>query len=69
MEELKLYVVTFGGPEPCFRFQAAKNAEEAFLQCFNKHTVREGHDKASCKVEEAKVEGYNIVLRPAGGQK
>ena len=65
MEELKLFVVTFKGPEPCFRVQVAKNAQEAFLQCFNKHSVREGHDKASCKVEEVAVEGYDILVRPA----
>lgn len=69
MEELKLFLVTFRGPEPCFRLQVAKNAEEAFLHCFDKHTgvmAREGRDRSSCKVEEAKVEGYDIILRPSG---
>lgn len=65
MGELKLFVVTFVGPTPCFKLQVAKNAEEAFLECFNKHTAREGHDKASCKVEEAIVEGYDIAVKPS----
>jgi hypothetical protein len=71
LEELKLFLVTFRGPDPCFRLQVAKNAEEAFLCCFDKHTgvtAREGRDRASCKVEEAKVEGYEIILKPSPGK-
>jgi hypothetical protein len=69
LEELKLFVVTFKGPDPCCRLQVAKNAEEAFLSCFNKHTVREGHEKASCTVYEAAVEGYKITVTPAEADK
>ena len=69
MEELKLFVVTFKGPDACFKLQVAKSAEEAFLSCFNKHTSREGHEKASCTVLEAAVEGYDIIVRPAGSGK
>ena len=66
MEELKLFVVTFKGPDPCFKLQVARNAEEAFLHCFNTHVSREGHEKASCTVQEAVVEGYDITVKPAG---
>jgi hypothetical protein len=66
LEELKLFVVTFKGPDACFKLQVAKSAEDAFLSCFNKHTSRAGHEKASCTVLEAVVEGYDIIVRPAG---
>jgi len=65
LEKLKLFVVSFGGPQPCFKLQVAKSAEEAFLQCFDKHPRVEGREKASCKVEEVVVEGYNIHVTPA----
>jgi hypothetical protein len=68
LEELKLFVVTFKGPDPCFKLQVARNAEEAFLSCFNKHTSREGHEKASCTVTEAAVAGYEITVTPARGE-
>ncbi len=64
LEELKLFLVTFGGADPCFKLQVAKNAEEAFLQCFDRHRSRDGHEKASCKVIEVSVEGYDIVIKP-----
>lgn len=69
MEKLKLFIVTFKGPDACFRLQVAKNAEEAFLSCFNKHTSREGHEKASCSVAEAVVDGYDITVTPAAEKK
>ncbi len=69
MDDLKLFIVTFRGPGPCFKLQVAKNAEEAFLQCFDRHAAREGHDRASCRVEEVSVEGYDIVVRPVGAPK
>lgn len=69
MEELRLFIVTFKGPDSCFKLQVAKNAEEAFVSCFNKHTSRAGHEKASCTVHEAVVEGYDITVKPAAGAK
>ena len=63
--KLRLFIVKFAGPEPCVKLQVAENAEDAFLECFNKHSARDGHERASCKVEEAKVEGYSIVVTPA----
>lgn len=64
MQKLKLFVVSFGGPEGCFKLQVAKSAEEAFVQCFDKHNRVPGRDKASCKVEEVAVEGYEIHVTP-----
>jgi len=64
LDELKLFIVKFAGPEPCVKLQVARNAEEAFLECFNRHARREGGEEASCKVEEARVEGYKIKVIP-----
>jgi hypothetical protein len=68
LEKLKLFVVSFGGPHPCFKLQVAKTAQEAFLHCFDKHARVEGRDKASCKVEEVVVEGYDIQVTPVEGE-
>jgi hypothetical protein len=65
LEKLKLFVVSFGGSQPCFKLQVAKSAEEAFVHCFDGHARVEGRDKASCKVEEVVVEGYDIHVTPA----
>ena len=63
MKDLKLFFVTHMEGRPCSRFLVAQNEEEAFLQCFSKEKNRNVSSRSSCKVEEVKIEGYEIAVR------
>lgn len=64
MEELKLFLVFHMGGGPCWQMRVAKSTEDALLQCFGStdHSVISNAQK-SCRVEEVKVPGYDIVVR------
>ncbi len=63
MKELKLFFVTHMEGRPCNRFLVAQNEEEAFLRCYSKEKSRNVSSRSSCKVEEVKIEGYEIEVR------
>jgi hypothetical protein len=49
--------------KPCSRFIVAENEEQAFLHCYSKEEDRNISSRSSCKVEEVKIEGYEISVR------
>jgi len=65
MEELKLFLVFHMGGGPCWQMRAAKSAEDALFQCFGgKEHAKVSDTQQSCRVEEVRVPGYEIVVRP-----
>lgn len=55
------------GGGPCWQLRVAKNAEDALFQCFGgKEHAKISDTQQSCRVEEVKVPGYDIVVRPKG---
>ncbi|MEK7850818.1 MAG: hypothetical protein AAB275_02940 [Deltaproteobacteria bacterium] len=64
MEELKLFLVFHTGGGPCWQMRVAKSAEDALFQCFGTGDHAKNADlQKSCRVEEVKVPGYEIVVR------
>lgn len=65
MEDLKLFLVFHMGGGPCWQMRVAKSAEDALFQCFGgKEHAKMSDPQYSCRVEEVKVLGYEIVVRP-----
>lgn len=63
MKDLKLFLVSHMEGVPCCRFVVAATEEEAFLDCFSKKKNKNVSSRSSCKVEEVKIEGYEISVR------
>jgi hypothetical protein len=65
MEDLKLFLVYHIGGGPCWQLRVAKSPEDALFQCFgSRDHARIADAQRSCRVEEIKVPGYEIVVRP-----
>ncbi len=63
----KLYIVSSMGPLCCWHVHAAASPEEAMFQCFKVDKHMDERARASCRVEELKVEGFEIrVIRKDG---
>ena len=60
---MKLFMVTDVSTSPCWFLIPAKNYEEALLKCINeKKCPLDKQKQSSCKVEEVKLEGYEIKV-------
>lgn len=64
MDDLKLFLVYHMGGGPCWQLRVAKSTEDALCQCFGSSDHSKLSDaQHSCRVEEVKVPGYEIVVR------
>ncbi|MFQ6104809.1 MAG: hypothetical protein ACE5OP_11035 [Candidatus Glassbacteria bacterium] len=67
MEELKLFVVSDNSTTPCWFIIPARNYEEAILKCIDeKNCPITKERQSSCKVEELRIEGYEISVVKTG---
>lgn len=67
MENLKLFLVFHMGGGPCLQMRVATSSEDALCQCFGSSDHSKSSDaQYSCRVEEVKVPGYEIVVRKQG---
>ncbi len=63
MEKIyRLYIVSSTGPLPCWHVHAAASPEEAIFQCFKVDKHMDERARASCRVEELKLEGFEIKV-------
>lgn len=64
MKELKLFKVYNLGNVKCFHLRVAHSEEEALTQCFGEQKVNifKKDKNQSCRAEEVKIKGYNIIL-------
>jgi len=62
-KNLKLFMVSHLGPNPCWRMVIADNPEEAFLQCAHDGRDNTLAKSGSCKIEEIQFDGYEIEIK------
>jgi hypothetical protein len=62
MGELKLFIVSHLGNNPCWRLVVAEDAPSAFLKCMGTKKEVQIQSRKSCQVEEVKIEGYKIKV-------
>ena len=62
MAELKLFMISHLGKNPCWRLVVAEDAPSAFLKCLNSTKEAQRESRENCRVEEVKIEGYKIKI-------
>jgi len=62
MAELKLFMVSHLGKNPCWRLVVAEDSASAFLKCMNITKLPQKDSRENCRVEEVKIEGYKIKV-------
>ena len=64
MADLKLFLALHMGGSPCWPMTIQTSAEDALFQCFGgREHSKISETQQSCRVEEVKVPGYEIVVR------
>jgi len=67
MSDLRLYIVSHLGKNPCWGLVIAKSPAEAFLNCMKDTNLLQRESRENCKVEEVQIEGYEIIVKEKSG--
>lgn len=62
MAELKLFIVSHLGKNPCWRLVVAEDSASAFVKCMDITKAAQKESRKNCRVEEVKIEGYKIKV-------